>query len=81
MERLQARVGVNTRHLALPIEEYYDLKTREKPTIIGLTSLQKLGEKALCGALTRAGFSTSDFGARFFSSPSPAYPALPSMRG
>ena len=27
MERLQARVGVNTRHLALPMEAYYDLKT------------------------------------------------------
>ena len=27
MERLQARVGVNTRHLALPMEEYYGLTT------------------------------------------------------
>jgi alkylresorcinol/alkylpyrone synthase len=66
MERLQARVGVNTRHLALPIEEYYDLKTWGKANNHWIEVSTELGEKALCGALTRAGFATSDLGAIFF---------------
>jgi alkylresorcinol/alkylpyrone synthase len=63
---LQARVGVNTRHLALPIEEYYDLKTWGKANNHWIEVATKLGEKALCGALARAGFATSDLGAIFF---------------
>src|SRR5450755_1649177 len=66
MERLQARVGVNTRHLALPIEEYYDLKTWGKANNHWIEVATELGEKALCGALTRAGFAPSDLGAFFF---------------
>jgi alkylresorcinol/alkylpyrone synthase len=66
MERLQARVGVNTRHLALPIEEYYDLKTWGKANNHWIEVATELGEKALCGALTRAGFAPSDLGAIFF---------------
>ncbi|HLK18261.1 MAG TPA: 3-oxoacyl-[acyl-carrier-protein] synthase III C-terminal domain-containing protein [Bryobacteraceae bacterium] len=66
MERLQARVGVNTRHLALPIEEYYDLKTWGKANNHWIGVATELGEKALCGALSRAGFATSDLGAIFF---------------
>src|SRR5580698_11051661 len=66
MERLQARVGVETRHLALPIEEYYDLKTWGKANNHWIEVATELGEKALCGALTRAGFATSDLGAIFF---------------
>ena len=66
MERLQARVGVNTRHLALPIEEYYDLKTWGKANNHWIDVATKLGEKALCGALARAGFAPSDLGALFF---------------
>ena len=66
MERLQARVGVNTRHLALPLEEYYDLKTWGKANNHWIEVATQLGEKALCGALTRAGFGPSDLGAIFF---------------
>jgi alkylresorcinol/alkylpyrone synthase len=66
MERLQARVGVNTRHLALPIEEYYELKSWGKANNHWIDVATKLGEKALCGALTRAGIATSDLGAIFF---------------
>jgi alkylresorcinol/alkylpyrone synthase len=66
MERLQARVGVNTRHLALPIEEYYELKTWGKANNHWIDVATELGEKALCGALARAGFATSDLGAIFF---------------
>jgi len=66
MERLQARVGVNTRHLALPLEEYYDLKTWGKANNHWIDVATKLGEKALCGALARAGLAASDLGAIFF---------------
>jgi alkylresorcinol/alkylpyrone synthase len=66
MERLQARVGVNTRHLALPIEQYYDLKTWGKANNHWIEVATELGEKALCGALTRAGFAPTDLGAIFF---------------
>jgi len=66
MERLQARVGVNTRHLALPLEEYYDLKTWGKANNHWIEVATDLGEKAICGALTRAGFAPSDLGAIFF---------------
>ncbi len=66
MERLQARVGVDTRHLALPIEEYYDLKTWGKANNHWIEVATELGEQAICGALTRAGFATSDLGAIFF---------------
>jgi len=66
MERLQARVGVDTRHLALPIEEYYELKTWGKANNHWIEVAQDLGQKALCTALARAGFAPSDLGALFF---------------
>jgi alkylresorcinol/alkylpyrone synthase len=66
MERLQARVGVETRHLALPIEEYYELKSWGRANNHWIEIAQDLGQKAICGALTRAGFATSDLGALFF---------------
>src|ERR1035438_8558879 len=66
MQRLQARVGVNTRHLALPIEEYYELKSWGKANNHWIDVATELGEKALCGALTRSGFAPSDLGAIFF---------------
>ncbi len=65
VERLQARVGVETRHLALPIEEYYTLNwTQANNHWIDVA--QEIGEKALCCALNRAGLATSDLGALFF---------------
>ena len=66
MERLQARVGVETRHLALPIEEYYELKSWGRANNHWIEIAQDLGQQAICGALTRAGFATSDLGALFF---------------
>jgi len=66
MERLQARVGVETRHLALPIEEYYELKSWGRANNHWIEIAQDLGQKAICGALARAGLATSDLGALFF---------------
>jgi alkylresorcinol/alkylpyrone synthase len=66
VERLQARVGVEARHLALPIEEYYDLKSWGRANNHWIDVAQEIGQKALCCALSRAGFAPSDLGALFF---------------
>ena len=66
MERLQARVGVESRYLALPMEAYYDLTSWGKANNCWIEVAQDLGQKALCCALARAGLATSDLGALFF---------------
>lgn len=66
MERLQARVGVNTRCLALPIESYYGLNSWGQANNHWIEVAQEIGQKALCSALSRAGLSTQDLGALFF---------------
>jgi len=66
LERVQAHVGVETRHLALPIEEYYGLTRWGAANNHWIEVAQELGEQALCCALSRAGFSTEDLGAIFF---------------
>src|SRR5580698_6386068 len=65
VERLQARVGVETRYLALPIQDYYGL-TWGAANNHWIEVAQDLGQKALCCALARSGFSTGDLGALFF---------------
>src|SRR5579862_7661246 len=66
LERLQARVGVETRYLALPIQEYYGLTRWGDANNRWIEVALDLGQKALCCALARAGLSTSDLGAIFF---------------
>ena len=66
MERLQARVGVESRYLALPIEEYYGLKSWGRANNHWIEVSLEIGQKALCGALARAGLATGDIGALFF---------------
>ena len=65
LERLQARVGVETRHLALPIEEYYGLTRWGTANNQWIEVAQDLGQKALCCALSRAGFSHRGSGRAF----------------
>ncbi len=66
LERLQARVGVEKRHLALPIEEYYGLKTWGRANNHWIDVAQEIGETALCRALARAGVAPADLDALFF---------------
>jgi alkylresorcinol/alkylpyrone synthase len=66
LERLQARVGVEKRYLALPIEDYYGLDTWGRANDHWIEIAQELGQKALCTALARAGLAPSDLGALFF---------------
>ena len=68
LERLQAHVGVEKRSLALPLERYYGLKTWGQANDHWIETAQQIGQRALCGALTRAGLSTQDLGAIFFTS-------------
>ncbi len=67
LERLQARVGVETRHLALPLEEYYGLTRWGAANNHWIEVAQDLGQKALCCALVaRRAFPLEDLGALFF---------------
>jgi len=66
LDRLQARVGVETRYLTLPIQEYYGLTRWGDANNHWIEAALDLGQKALCCALTRAGLSTDDLGAIFF---------------
>ena len=66
MERLQARIGVDGRYLALPMTEYEGLKTWGEANRHWMEVATELGEKALRCALERAGLATSDLGALFF---------------
>jgi alkylresorcinol/alkylpyrone synthase len=66
LERVQAHVGVETRYLALPVEEYYGLTRWGAANNHWIEVAQELGQKALCCALARAGLSTEDLGALFF---------------
>ena len=66
LERLHARVGVDSRYLALPIEEYEDLNTWGRANDCWIAAAQELGQQAICRALARAGLSAADLGAFFF---------------
>ncbi len=66
MERLHSRVGVETRHLALPMEAYYDIKTWGQANNHWIEVAQELGEEALTLALKRANVSQEQLGIIFF---------------
>ncbi len=66
LERLHARVGVETRHLALPMEAYYDIQTWGQANNHWIDAALNLSEKALTLALQRSGLDSSRLGAIFF---------------
>lgn len=66
LERLHARVGVDSRNLVLPIQEYEQMKTWGEANNHWIEAAQELGQQSLCRALTRAGLGTQDIGALFF---------------
>jgi len=65
LERLLSRIGVEGRHLALPIEGYDGLTSWGKANDAWIEISEELTEQALCKALSRAGISTRDLGAIF----------------
>jgi alkylresorcinol/alkylpyrone synthase len=68
MEHLQARAGVERRCLALPIERYYGLDGWGRANDSWIDVAQEIGQRALCGALARAGCAPTEIGAMFFTS-------------
>ncbi len=66
LERLHANVLVGGRHLALPIEEYDELKTWGKANDAWIRVAQEVGEAAIRQALDRAGLVPKDVSAFFF---------------
>ena len=55
LARLHRNVAVEGRHLALPYEKYYDLKTWGCANDVWIQVAQELGEQALGRALRLAG--------------------------
>jgi len=66
LARLHRNVTVEGRHLALPYEKYYELKTWGCANDAWIQVAQELGEQALCQALQGAGLETNNLGALFF---------------
>jgi alkylresorcinol/alkylpyrone synthase len=66
LARLHRNVTVDGRHLAIPAEQYVDLKTWGEANDIWIRVAQELGERALCLALYNAGIATEDVGALLF---------------
>src|SRR5579863_2284686 len=68
LDRLLTRVGVDGRHLALPIERYEHLSTWGQANDAWIEAAEDLAEQSLCRALTRAGLEPVDLDAIFFTS-------------
>jgi len=68
LARLHRNVAVEGRHLALPYEKYYELKTWGCANDAWIQVAQELGEQALCRALHYSGLEASKLGALFFTS-------------
>jgi len=66
LDRLLTRVGVEGRHLALPIEKYGELTTWGETNDAWIKTAEDLAEQALCRSLTRAGLSEADIDTIFF---------------
>jgi len=66
LDRLHEHVGVEGRHLALPLESYLDLNTWGKANNAWIEAAQETGQQAICRALSQAGLGPKDPGALFF---------------
>jgi alkylresorcinol/alkylpyrone synthase len=66
LARLHRNVTVDGRYLAIPAEEYVDIKTWGQANDIWIRVAQELGEQALCLALHNAGLQPSDLGCLLF---------------
>ena len=66
LARLHRNVAVEGRHLAMPYEKYYDLKTWGCANDVWIAVAQELGEQALFRALSSARLEASNIGALFF---------------
>jgi alkylresorcinol/alkylpyrone synthase len=68
LARLHSRAGVDGRHLALPLLEYYDLNTWGDSNRAWMRAAEELGSQALCRALVHAGLDRKQISALMFMS-------------
>jgi alkylresorcinol/alkylpyrone synthase len=68
LERLHRHVTVDGRYLAVPAEEYPQIKTWGQANDIWIRVAQELGERSLCLALHNGGLKPEDLGAMLFTS-------------
>jgi alkylresorcinol/alkylpyrone synthase len=66
LARLHRNVTVDGRYLAIPAEQYVDIKTWGEANDIWIRVAQELGEQALCLALRNAGLKPEDLGCLLF---------------
>jgi len=66
LARLHRNVTVDGRYLAIPAEQYVDIKTWGQANDIWIRVAQELGEQALCLALHNARMEPSDLGCLLF---------------
>ena len=66
LARLHRNVTVDARYLAIPAEQYVDIKTWGEANDIWIRVAQELGEQALCLAVHNAGVKLEDLGALLF---------------
>ncbi len=66
LDRLWANSGVETRHLARPLADYYSLDTFGKANNAWIEAAEELGSTAICRALAAAGREISEVGALIF---------------
>jgi alkylresorcinol/alkylpyrone synthase len=66
LARLHRNVTVDGRYLAIPAEQYVDIKTWGEANDIWIRVAQELGEQALCVAMQNAGLQPSDLGCLLF---------------
>jgi len=66
LARLHRNVTVDGRYLAIPAEQYVDIKTWGQANDIWIRVAQELGERALCLAMHSAGLQPEELGALLF---------------
>jgi len=68
LDRLWANAGVEGRHLARPLQDYYSLRTFGQTNDAWIHAAVELGSQAVCRALAAAGRDASEVGAMIFMS-------------
>src|SRR5438270_7477749 len=68
LERLHARAGVDGRHLALPLLEYYNLNSWGEHNRAWARAAEELGSQALCRAAAEVGLDRDRIGMLMFMS-------------
>jgi alkylresorcinol/alkylpyrone synthase len=66
LDQLHAHAGVDGRHLAMPLDRYFELNTFGEFNRVWIEAAQELGEQAIRRAMAQAGLELSQIGALFF---------------